>query len=74
MAHIYGFIKCKIISDPALKSSRHRNEIQYHLHAALEITAQGGSTEQWDSAINVGTNDSDDLLQYKLIFDFITRS
>lgn len=70
MAHTYGFIKCKIISDPALKSSRRRNEIQYHLHSTLEITTPDGSTEQWDSAINVGTNDSDDLLQYKLIFDF----
>jgi uncharacterized protein YukJ len=34
------------------------------------ITAANGSATQWDSAINVGTNDSDDLLQYKLIFDF----
>jgi len=70
MTLIYGFLKCKIVSDPFLKPSRHKNEIQYHLHTALEVTAPGGSTEQWDSAINVGTDDSDDLLRYKLIFDF----
>lgn len=70
MALTYGFLKCKIVSDPALKASRHKNEIQYHLHSTLEVTASDGSKEQWDSAVNVGTNDSDDLLQYKLIFDF----
>jgi hypothetical protein len=31
---------------------------------------QDGTTAQWDSAINVGTNDSDDLLQFKLVYDF----
>lgn len=70
MTLIYGFLKCKIVSDPSLKPSRHKNEIQYHLHTALEVTTPDGSTEQWDSAINVGTDDSDDLLRYKLIFDF----
>ena len=30
--------------------------------------AVGGAT--WDAAVNVGTNDSDDLLKYKLAFDF----
>jgi|SRR5271165_151850 len=70
MALTYGCLKCKIVTDPVLKSSRHKNEIQYHLHSTLEITAQDGSTQQWDSAINVGTNDSDDLLKYKLVYDF----
>jgi uncharacterized protein YukJ len=70
MSNTYGFLKCKIVSDPQLQSSRHKSEIQYHLHATLEITSSDGTTEQWDSAINVGTNDSDDLLNYKLIFDF----
>ena len=36
MALIYGFVKCKIASDPALKSSRRKNEVQYHLHTAFE--------------------------------------
>jgi hypothetical protein len=70
MALTYGFAKCKIVSVPKLLSSRHKNEIQYHLHATVPVRAAGDSIEQWDTAINVGTNDSDDLLQYKLIFDF----
>jgi hypothetical protein len=68
MALTYGFVKCKIASNPALKPSRHNNETQYHLHSTLAVTGEDGSVQQWDSAINVGTNDSDDLLQYKLIF------
>lgn len=70
MALTYGFVKCKIGSAHRLQSSRHKNEIQYHLHATVAVPAAGDSTEQWDTAINVGTNDSDDLLQYKLVFDF----
>jgi|SRR5580698_5515907 hypothetical protein len=70
MALTYGFVKCKMVSAPKLQSSRHKNEIQYHLHATVAVSGAGGSIEQWDTAINVGTNDSDDLLQYKLIFDF----
>jgi uncharacterized protein YukJ len=61
----YGFVKAKIVSEPRLKSSRHRNEIQYHLHVSMLV---GG--DNWDVAINVGTNDADDLLKYKLAFDF----
>jgi len=63
----YGFIKCKIVSDPFLKSTRLKHETQYHLHANFSVDE---SDQPWDAAINVGTNDSDDLLQYKLIFDF----
>jgi uncharacterized protein YukJ len=48
-----------------MKGSRHRSEIQYHLHFSLIVDGTG-----WDVAVNVGTNDSDDLLKYKLIFDF----
>lgn len=70
MALTYGFLKCKIVSDAALKANRHKNEMQYHLHSTLEVAEDDGSTRQWDSAINVGTNDSDDLLKYKFIFDF----
>jgi hypothetical protein len=69
MALKYGFVKCKVAGDPHLKSSRRPHETQYHVHAALHV-ASGGGTENWDSAINVGTNDSDDLLRYRLIFDF----
>ncbi len=65
----YGFVKCKVISDPVMKASRHGRETQYHLHATLQVV-QGGSTENWDAAINVGTNDADDLLNYRLAFDY----
>jgi uncharacterized protein YukJ len=65
MALSYGFIKCKLKSDPVMKSSRRKRETQYHVHTKLQ-SDQG----DWDSAINVGTNDSDDLLRYKLVYDY----
>jgi uncharacterized protein YukJ len=61
----YGFVKAKIVSEPKLKPSRHHNEIQYHLHVSMLVDG-----DKWDVAINVGTNDDDDLLKYKLVFDF----
>jgi uncharacterized protein YukJ len=61
----YGYIKAKIASKPALKPSRHSHEIQYHLHFNLLVAGAN-----WDVAINVGTSDADDLLKYKLAFDF----
>ncbi len=70
MALTYGFIKCKVVSLPALKPTRLKHEIQYHLHATLAIPTGAGASEDWDSAVNVGTSDADDLLQYKLVFDF----
>ena len=70
MSLTYGFLKCKVISDPELKATRRKSEIQYHLHTTLRIVNPDGSGENWDSAINVGTNDSDDLLKYQLVFDF----
>jgi uncharacterized protein YukJ len=66
----YGFVKCKIVSDPVLQSSRHKQEIQYHLHSTLSVPAADGTVQSWDSAINVGTNDADDLLRYILAFDY----
>ena len=62
---VYGYVKARLLSEPSLKPSRRKREIQYHLHASLDV---GGDT--WDVAINVGTNDADDLLKYKLVFDF----
>lgn len=69
MALSYGFIKCKIVNNRPifLKPTRRRHEIQYHLHVALAIE---DDDRRWDTAINVGTNDSDDLLRYKLVFDY----
>jgi uncharacterized protein YukJ len=65
----YGFVKCKLRSDPRLQSSRHGRETQYHLHAGLNVPSSQGA-QNWDSAINVGTDDSDDLLKFRLIYDF----
>jgi uncharacterized protein YukJ len=61
----YGYVKAKIVSEPVLKPSRHSHEIQYHLHFDLLVDG-----DKWDVAINVGTNDDDDLLKYKLSFNF----
>jgi hypothetical protein len=61
----YGYVKAKLVSEPTLKPTHRKREIQYHLHASLDV---GG--DRWDVAINVGTNDADDLLKYKLAFDF----
>jgi len=65
MTLAYGFAKAKVTGEPSLKGSRTRQETQYHVHTDLDV---GGAT--WDVAVNVGTDDSDDLLQYKLVFDF----
>ncbi|OHV60341.1 hypothetical protein LCM4577_16495 [Mesorhizobium sp. LCM 4577] len=65
MALEYGFAKGKVSGPPVLRAKPLGHEIQYHLHVPLDVA--GAS---WDVAINVGTNDSDDLLQYKLAFDF----
>lgn len=61
----YGYVKAKIATKPRLKHSRHEHEIQYHLHFSLLVDG-----ETWDVAVNVGTNDGDDLLKYKLVYDF----
>jgi hypothetical protein len=66
----YGFVKCKVVSDPILKSSRHKQEIQYHLHSTLSVPGPDGTPQNWDSAVNVGTNDADDLLRYRLAYDY----
>jgi len=65
MALTYGFAKSKLASDPRLKAGPHRNEIQYHEHFRLMV-----NDSPWDVAVNVGTNDADDLLKYKLVYDF----
>jgi hypothetical protein len=66
----YGYVKCKVISEPVLRSKRRPQEIQSHLHATRQVATPVDGAENWDTAINVGTNDADDLLQYKLVFDF----
>jgi len=65
MGLAYGYVKAKVTSEPYMKRIKHRNEMQYHLHFDLLVNGS-----DWDVAVNVGTNDSDDLLKYKLIYDF----
>ena len=65
MTLAYGYVKAQVRSEPKLKGTRRSHETQYHLHCNVLV-----GDEQWDVAINVGTNDADDLLKYKLAFDF----
>lgn len=68
MSNTYGFLKGKIASKEKMVPSKHRGspETQYHIHA----TIRGAGNDRWDTAANVGTDDSDDLLRYKIVFDF----
>lgn len=61
----YGFVKAKIKAVAGLKAAARANETQYHVHLTLALP-----DGDWDVAINVGTNDADDLLKYKLVYDF----
>jgi uncharacterized protein YukJ len=65
MALPYGCIRSKITAIPYLTSARRLQETQYHLHATLKV-----GPDEWDTAINVGTNDSDDFLKYRIAYDF----
>jgi hypothetical protein len=68
MSNTYGFLKGKVLSKQKMVPSKHHGspETQFHIHAKI----RGKGHEQWDTATNVGTDDSDDLLRYKIIFDF----
>ena len=61
----YGFAKATVAGAPRLTRKRMRRETQYHAHVPLDV---GGA--EWDVAVNVGTDDADDLLTYKLVFDY----
>src|SRR5262245_43830367 len=63
----YGFVKCKIAGNIRPKGTQLPSEVQYHLHADLTVA---GSHSPWDTAVNVGTTDADDLLNYRLVADF----
>ncbi|WP_144147432.1 DUF2278 family protein [Paraburkholderia sp. BCC1884] len=65
MSLAYGFVKAKIKTVVGLKASGHGKETQYHIHLTLAVPSG-----DWDVAINVGTNDADDLLQYKFLQNF----
>src|SRR5262249_45145537 len=51
----YGYLKGKVITDPELRRKRRKRELRYHLHVTVRITTLDGRTEDWDTAINVGT-------------------
>jgi uncharacterized protein YukJ len=70
MSKTYGYVKAQVTSEPRIQSSRQKREIQYHLHVSLAVPNASGSTDAWDVAVNVGTNDADDLLRYRLALDF----
>jgi uncharacterized protein YukJ len=62
----YGFLKGQVSAGPHLQwKKQHNHEIQYHLHFSILVDGN-----PWEVAVNVGTNDDDDLLMYKLVFDF----
>jgi uncharacterized protein YukJ len=61
----YGYAKGTLIGPPELTSKRLEREIQYHEHFKLDL-----GREPWDIAVNVGTDQADDLLRYRLVFDF----
>jgi uncharacterized protein YukJ len=63
----YGFVKCRITGGVRIEHKKMHHETQYHLHANLAVEGTQGS---WDVAVNVGTNDADDLLRYRLALDF----
>jgi hypothetical protein len=56
-----------VVGNISMKGTQLRAEVQYHLHADLRVA---GEHNLWDTAINVGTSDSDDLLNYRLVPDF----
>jgi len=71
LALAYGFVKAKVKAVVGLKALPRRKETQYHIHLTLALAlALALATGDWDVAINVGSNDADDLLKYKLAFDF----
>jgi uncharacterized protein YukJ len=69
MALQYGFVKCKVVGEPELRPSRHGQETEYHVYVGLDVASSGG-TEQWQAAINVGTDEADDSLKYRLVSDY----
>jgi uncharacterized protein YukJ len=72
----YGFVKSTVAAEARIHGRRRERETQYHLHTSLNVPDAGGSSV-WQVAVNVGTDDADDLLRYRLVLDFrhpITRT
>jgi uncharacterized protein YukJ len=70
MSKPYGYVKARVISEPRIKGSHRKHEVQYHLLVDLAVPNKSGGTDTWDVAVNVGTSDADDLLNYRLVLDF----
>jgi uncharacterized protein YukJ len=69
----YGYFKGRVTSAPTMRSKQipQQHETQYHMHVTLQARdGQGNGVDAWDCAINVGTNDADDLLRYRFFQDF----
>jgi uncharacterized protein YukJ len=66
----YGFFKAQITGDPTMRDKPMGHgadqETQYHMH----ITLSAGDGTPWDCAINVGTNQENDLLRYRMVSNF----
>jgi hypothetical protein len=65
MTLAYGFVKARLATDPVLKGTRRKSQVQYHLRFGLSV-----DDTPWEVAVNVGTNDADDHLKFKLVRDF----
>jgi len=65
----YGFYKAKLNGAPRMQkmSITQQHETQYHMH--ISLSAPGD--QPWDCAINVGPDDQDDLLRYRMVTDFV---
>ena len=64
----YGFYKARITGAPKMRKKHipQQHETQYHMHITLQVS----DAAPWDCAINVGTDDSHDLLRYRLRQDY----
>lgn len=69
MALVYGFVKCKVVSQAELRGTRHGDETEFHLFVNVDVASDGGD-QTWQAAINVGSDNDQDLVQYRLVSDF----
>ena len=64
----YGFYKAQLGGTPFVQKKliTHHDETQYHLHISLSAP----NNPLWDCAINIGTDDRNDLLRYRMVTNF----
>jgi uncharacterized protein YukJ len=56
----YGVLKGHVAGDPWSQAARHSDDVHFHLHVEVDTGGRG----VFDVAVNVGTNNPDDLLMY----------